>query len=93
LYLLFLVSVTCFLVWATALVLRTWSIEVTGRDPGIPPWWWIIGVPVGAVVGLGAVIAVRYALEAVEYLVFLPRKCPHCGKRRWSWGYTQGFGL
>jgi hypothetical protein len=36
---------------------------------------------------------VKFALELVEYLAFARRRCPTCGARRWSWGFTRGFGL
>jgi hypothetical protein len=57
------------------------------------PWWvWLIGplLTCGAV--LLVAVALNFLLQAVEYLAFVRRSCLNCGARRWSWGYTRGFG-
>jgi hypothetical protein len=58
------------------------------------PWWVAL---IGTLLSCGAVVLVAVALnlllEAVEYLAFVRRSCPNCGARRWSWGFTSGFGL
>lgn len=60
-------------------------------------WWNVLVIPLAGVVGLvGAFIGsilLNYVLEFIEYVAFMWRKCPKCGARRWSWGYTRGFGL
>lgn len=60
-------------------------------------WWNLLVVPLSLVLCLvgafiGAVV-LNYILEAIEYLVVVLRKCPKCGARRWTWGFTRGFGL
>lgn len=42
--------------------------------------------------GVGMIV-INFALELAEWLAFARRKCPVCGARRWSWGFTRGFGL
>jgi hypothetical protein len=42
---------------------------------------------------LAGMAAMKFFLELVEYLAFARRKCPQCGGRRWSRGFTRGFGL
>lgn len=60
-------------------------------------WSWWIAVPAGVIVGLAlialGVVVLNYSLELIEYLVFLRHRCPKCGARKWSWGFTRGFGL
>ena len=60
-------------------------------------WWNLLVVPVAMLVGfvlafIGAIL-LNYVFEFIEYLAFCLRKCPKCGSRKWSWGYTRGFGL
>lgn len=58
------------------------------------PWWAEFGSPVLVLVlGIVGAIAINLVLQLVEYLAFVWRKCPGCGARRWSWGFTRGFGL
>jgi len=35
----------------------------------------------------------KFLLELIEYLAIRRRPCARCGERRWSWGFTRGFGL
>jgi len=67
------------------------------RQPLDSGWWNLLVVPLSLVIGfvgafVGAMI-LNAILELIEYLAFAFRKCPQCGARRWSWGYTRGFGL
>jgi hypothetical protein len=57
-------------------------------------WWeWpVIGIITLTILIVAAAV-VKFALELVEYLAHSRRKCPNCGTRRWSWGFTRGFGL
>ena len=59
---------------------------------GLGPWKWL-GLPLLPVVAFFGALILNWLLEAIEWLAFCLRKCPQCGKRRWSWGYTGGFGL
>lgn len=56
-------------------------------------WWWLLIAPVLFVLALPAGYLVAVALAALEWLVFSLRRCPRCGARRWSFGFTEGFGL
>ena len=56
-------------------------------------WWWLIGGPVVFTVAVLMSFVLSLLFETIEWLVFCRRKCPICEKRRWSWGFTQGFGL
>ena len=56
-------------------------------------WWWLLITPVSIVVGFGLLMPVAIAIEWMEWFAFCRRRCPACGHRRWSHGYTRGFGL
>jgi hypothetical protein len=59
----------------------------TGTSLG---WWWL---PVGlATVYLAPAIFIL-VLAAIEWCGVHGRRCPDCGARSWSFGYTKGFGL
>jgi hypothetical protein len=63
-------------------------------EPVEAPWWVsVIALIVGLALGVAGVVVVNFTLELVEYLAFAWRRCPSCGARRWSWGFTRGFGL
>ena len=55
--------------------------------------WRLLVVPLSLVGALVGAMILNAILELMEYLVFAFRRCPNCGARRWSWGYTRGFGL
>lgn len=68
----------------------------TNSDAGLG-WWAIIVVPLFMAVGLmllffGAMI-LNLLLELIEWLAYCCRRCPKCSRRKWSWGFTNGFGL
>lgn len=92
-YLLFLMGLTVAIGSFTLRLIR-------GDSPGLAlelGWWKLLVIPLGMVVGLvlafvGAVL-LNYVFEFIEYVAFCLRKCPKCGARKWSWGYTRGFGL
>ncbi len=56
-------------------------------------WWWVVGVPVLLVVAFIGGYILDLALSLVEWILVHIARCPHCGGRRWSWGFTRGFGL
>lgn len=58
-----------------------------------PWWWWVVVCPVGVVLFLSVGAVVKFTLELIEWLLTRRRRCPTCGARRWSWGFTRGFGL
>lgn len=93
LYLFFLMGCALLIANTIARLLRGDS-QLRSFDVG---WWRVIVAPLSVIVGfivafIGA-IALNAILELCEYLAFVFRKCPECGGRRWSWGYTRGFGL
>lgn len=55
-------------------------------------WACVIAVP-GFVAALLVSAMLNFIAEALEYLAMKWRKCPQCGQRNWSWGFTSGFGL
>ncbi len=70
----------------------------TQRDLAQPqaedPWWVYVAICVlGLLLLVVGAAVVKYLLEVVEYLVFARRRCERCGARRWSRGFTRGFGL
>jgi hypothetical protein len=56
-------------------------------------WWWLVAAPLVLVLSLPAAFLLNLVLEGLEWLIFCLRRCPSCGARSWSWGFTQGFGL
>lgn len=60
-------------------------------------WWTLASIPLTILVGFIALFIAAMILNAimefVEWLVFSCRRCPNCGARCWSWGFTRGFGL
>jgi hypothetical protein len=56
-------------------------------------WWWLIGAPVLLALAVPVAIILNWLLELAEWLAFCWRRCPLCGKRKWSWGFFEGFGL
>ena len=67
-----------------------------GEDSGLG-WWALLVFPVAIllwfVVLFIVVLILNAILELIEWLVFFRRRCPLCGRKRWSWGFTRGFGL
>ena len=53
--------------------------------------WWslILALPVFVL----ATLAIHYVPLTLEYLWICWRKCPNCGRRKWSYPFTEGFGL
>jgi hypothetical protein len=41
--------------------------------------------------GVGAAL-VCLAMELSDFVLAHCGRCPNCGSRKWSWGYTRGFG-
>jgi hypothetical protein len=60
-------------------------------------WWNLLAIPIGLIVLIIVAffggLVLNYALEFFEWLAYCLRKCPKCGCRKWSWGFTRGFGL
>ena len=57
--------------------------------------WWVFpaSVIISPVLYFICFIGLHWMLEWIEFLAFYRRKCPVCGGRRWSRGFTRGFGL
>ena len=97
-------SATCgmyfiFLLGATVgmLIAMAWGVRQLlperppAAEPSEPmPWWgWVIGCPIVLLI----FCAINWLLELIEYLIVRRKPCPNCGAKRWSRGYTGGFGL
>lgn len=58
------------------------------------PWWvWVasaIGTPVLLV---GGAWGLHLVFSTTEHFLMRWGKCPECGSRAWSKGFTRGFGL
>lgn len=62
-------------------------------EPVDSPWWVAaLAVVLGLVVVVVGMAVVNFGLGLAEWLAFARRPCPACGARRWSWGFTRGFG-
>lgn len=66
-------------------------------DSGGMGWWALLFIPLVMILGFVflfiAAMILNTILELIEWLAFCLRRCPDCGCRRWSWGFTRGFGL
>lgn len=103
----FLPSASCFIYFVFLLALSVGSLILAVRGvrlavgkPAAPAedethsWWdWVVGIPLGLLLILVGMLAIKFALEAVEWVAFCRRRCPACGSRKWSRGFTRGFGL
>ena len=70
------------------------AVIATGR--AWPAWGWLsllLPLPVFAATFFVGAFAVHYVPWTLEYLLVCWRKCPECGARRWSYPFTEGFGL
>jgi hypothetical protein len=56
-------------------------------------WRWILAAPLLLIASFAGALLLNLLLEGLEWLAFCLRKCPSCGGRKWSWGFTRGFGL
>ncbi len=56
-------------------------------------WWWLAIAPVTLLVAFASIIPIAYTFELIEWVAYWWKRCPKCRKRKWSWGYTKGFGL
>lgn len=92
LYLLFLIglSVACM---AGALNAMVGNRPVPAEKIETPWWFTVVGVIIVLVLTIVGAVAIKLLIELAEYLTFVWRRCPTCGARRWSWGFTRGFGL
>lgn len=66
------------------------------EDAGEPatPWWLLPASCLAApVLMFGGAWAFDYVLRCIERFRMWWVKCPDCGARTWSKGYTSGFGL
>ncbi|WP_081610882.1 MULTISPECIES: hypothetical protein [Rhodopirellula] len=94
----FLMGCTAGIISFAARTLRTPTAANTATETSFSFGWWnLLLVPLSVVAGLIVfflcALLLNYLLELIEYLMFVARKCPKCGARRWSWGFTRGFGL
>ena len=56
-------------------------------------WWWLLAAPLVIVLSLPGALLLNLILELLERVAITFFKCPRCGSRAWSWGFTSGFGL
>lgn len=59
----------------------------------LPHWVTFAAIPALAVLGILMIWPLAWASGAVEWLLIHLTRCRRCGGRRWSWGFTEGFGL
>jgi len=97
-------SVTCGLYMMFLMGCATLLFSIALPFFGEPPirlselgWWNLLVIPIGfAGLFIAAFIGgliLSYVLECSEWIAYCLRKCPKCGFRKWSWGFTCGFGL
>jgi hypothetical protein len=99
LYLVYLgvVSVCCLIVVMRGLWLHLESPNEPVGEVATPWWVWIVLLPISLAITLAVFVLVaagiHHVLRLVERLAFIRRRCPACGSRKWSRGFTSGFGL
>ncbi len=85
------------LLFGLVLLIR-WLIPAPPTPPDAPkaetPWWvWMVSVAAAPVLMVGGAWAMDFLFRTVERILTSSAKCPGCGSRTWSKGYTRGFGL
>ena len=93
LYFLFLMGLT---VAIGIFIVRLLRSDASGQPHDLG-WWDLVLFPVAMFAGLILVLIgamfLNFTFELIEYLAFSLRRCPRCRSRKWSWGYSRGFGL
>ena len=91
----FLVGLSVACLAGAAAGLRAWVGDppAPAEPAEMPVWVGVVVVLVGLALVAAGAAAVKFSLELAEYLAFARRPCPGCQSRRWSWGFTRGFGL
>lgn len=60
-------------------------------------WWALLIVPSMMIVCFIALfisaMILNALMELIEWLMYCRQRCTTCGSRKWSWGFTRGFGL
>lgn len=85
---------TCGLIWISQMAIAFVLLVVLTRAiiPGGLGWWWVLALPVLILVAFFLAVLGEILLESLEWLVVRTRACEACGKRRWSFPFTDGFG-
>jgi hypothetical protein len=89
-------SATCgiYMLALVGLWLGIIAAEVPRLIASRPRWWaWLLIVPGSLLIAIIGGVLLDFALQLVEWAAFVLRRCPQCRRRRWSWGFTRGFGL
>lgn len=95
LYALVLLALSVGCIAGFALILRSLiDVPPAKTEPVSTPWWvGVFAVVVGLVLVVVGMVVINFMLELAEWLVYSRRRCPMCGARRWSRGFSKGFGL
>jgi len=94
-YLLLLIVLAQACMFAALWGVRAWlDIPPPPAERARPPWWlFVVGLPVVLGIAICSAWLLDLLLRWIEYVAFFRRKCPACSGRRWSRGFTRGFGL
>lgn len=58
------------------------------------PWWaTALAAPFLLILTIALILFFAYTFQFIEWLIVRLTHCPSCRRRRWSRGYTKGFGL
>lgn len=83
----FMPTATCGLLIIPAFVITLMASFVIWR---FVTWWaLVLSIPAFFL----ALLGVHFIPWTCEYLFTFWRRCPRCGQRRWSYPFTEGFGL
>jgi len=78
-------------------LIETESAGIESKTSSGLGWWALLVVPLVMIIGFItlfiAAMILNALMELIEWLAYCRRRCPTCGCRRWSWGFTRGFGL
>jgi hypothetical protein len=89
-----LLGLSAICVGALSSAIHKWHEWIGIRSMPTIHWWaWPIMIAIGVVAAIAGVPLLYFIFSAIEWIVYCMRRCSVCGARRWSFGFTRGFGL
>jgi hypothetical protein len=55
--------------------------------------WWLLAGPLLFLLSIPLGLLLYSMIMLFEWLAYCWKRCPTCGARKWSWGFTRGFGI
>ena len=77
-----------------ALIVGDQAQQPANQPQPDPPWWmWPVSACVSLLLSFLGAVALDLTFRFIEFVLARQRPCPSCGARKWSKGFTSGFGL